>query len=337
LLAEILVPLAALPLPLAAYLWFCISAACAFVAITLSTSLAGADLSDHSPNYSLYHARNIAVALCSFLIILRFVFDNFNLGQVNLVVTALVVAHVYFFCRGRRILSAALLTLAISIKLTPVLLLVYHLTKLRLKYFLACVGLLCILTGVSFAVFGSDAPNTFKIFVSRTLQNGQGYNLEDAGNQSLRGAVGRVASDNTSGDDARVAVTALSFVVSAVVLCLAIVVGIRTSDELQGIAPMICCVVLLSPLSWKAHFVILILPIAVVAARFWRSTGIARAGLLSILVGVFLLFNVTSPRLIGEAAAHWSDEHSLVLTGAMLILATTMVVASKFGKASRVC
>jgi hypothetical protein len=92
----------------------------------------------------------------------------------------------------------------------------------------------------------------------------------------------------------------------------------RARTELLAAAPFVCCFVLLSPLSWKAHFVILILPIACLVAEAVRARGRRRATLTSVLAVIFVLFNLTSPHVIGLQSAEWADAHSLVSIGALL-------------------
>jgi len=113
----------------------------------------------------------------------------------------------------------------------------------------------------------------------------------------------------------------------------------RSADsELSGIAPFFCCMVLLSPLSWKAHFVILILPIA---NLLFRTNGSTRSRFLiaATLIAAFALFNLTSPRVVGLAAAEWADVHSLVFGGGAIIFVASVAIAlrCKFGKQPHVC
>src|SRR4030095_14922449 len=111
----------------------------------------------------------------------RFVLDTFNLGQVNALVAALTLAHVYLYARDRKALSAVALVIAVSIKLTPALLLVYHLAKLRLKFAVACAALLVGVTAMSLLPFGESGTEAFQTFWNRTVQNEQGYDFAYSG------------------------------------------------------------------------------------------------------------------------------------------------------------
>lgn len=338
LLTELLIPLAVLPLPVAAYIWFLINAgsivAAAWMSATLATTSGkGERRLGESP------AGTVVLAACAVLVVLRFVLDNLDLGQVNAVVAMLAVAHVYLYARDRRILSAVALVLAASIKLTPAVLLVYHIAKLRLKFAAVCVALLVAVTALSFLPFGAGSAKAFGAFVNRTVRNEQGYDLADAGNQSLRGAVARLTERPAEQPDSRKPADAVTLLISMVFLGVAIFAAFRTRSELAASAPFFCSIVLLSPLSWKAHFVIFILPSAYLLARLNGSAKVARWLIVAALVAAFALFNLTSPKVIGLAAAEWADTHSFVLFGALVIYAVsvTAAVTPKFGKQQHVC
>jgi hypothetical protein len=327
LLAELIIPLALLPLPVAAYLWFLISAFSTFGAAWMSADLGcggrGPAERHHNQNVIASTSCRGAIASCAVVLVLRFVLDTFNLGQVNALVAALAVAHVYLYARDRKALSAVALVIAVSIKLTPALLLVYHLAKLRLKFAVGCIALLVAVTAMSLLPFGQRGTDVLQTFWNRTVKNEQGYDFAYSGNQSLRGAIARLTGDTNeashpSGSQSNKPGDPVTLLVSVVLLAIAVFAAVRARTELAAAAPLFCCMVLLSPLSWKAHYVILIL-----AAAYLVSCAkvLKRARLLIAwtLVAAFTLFNMTSPRVIGLAAAEWADYHSLVFAGALLM------------------
>ena len=322
LLAEIIVPLAFLPLPVAAYLWFLVGAgsivAAAWISARLATDSEGTFVLEQSA--SALASRRAAIAACAAIVVLRFVLDTFNLGQVNALVLVLAVAHVHLYARDRKALSAVALVIAVSIKLTPALLLLYHLAKLRLRFVAFCVALLVAVTAISLLPFGHHGAEVLQTFWNRTVKNEQGYDFAYSGNQSLRGAIARLTGESnqaSSRDSAKPGEPA-TLLDSMVLLGIAAFAAVRARTELAAAAPSFCCMVLLSPLSWKAHYVILIAPAAYLISR---AGGLKRGGLLiaSTLVAAFTLFNLTSPRVIGLAAAEWADYHSLVFAGALII------------------
>ncbi|HKA22413.1 MAG TPA: glycosyltransferase family 87 protein [Blastocatellia bacterium] len=322
LLAELLVPLALLPLPVAAYIWFLINAASIVFAAFLSVTLLRMDTKavgqeSHAKVAGIWKE---ALAAGAVLLVFRFVLDTFTLGQVNALIAGLAVAHIYLYNRGRRVLSAIVLAFAISIKLTPALLLVYHLAKMRLKFSIACAGLVVAVTIASLLPFGSSGTDVFQVFLRRTVKNEQGYDFSYSGNQSLRGAIARLRISNTEAEnsaDARNAIDWSTIVGSILLLSLGVFAARRVTNELAAVAPFFCGFVLVSSLSWKAHYVVLI-PAA--ALLLYEAVGSKkRAVAIAAYLAPFVLFNFTSQKIIGVAAAEWADEHSLVLVGALIV------------------
>jgi alpha-1,2-mannosyltransferase len=337
LLAVVLAPLALSPLPVAAYVWFLINAVS-----TIATALTSARLvrDDGRLSRSAREGKEAAVgqggyvvplvAALSLLVVARFVLDNFSLGQVNPLVAALTAAHVYLYSRDKKIASALALSIAVSIKLTPLVLIAYHVARRRLKFAAGALATCIGLTALSFVPLGSRAPEAFQVFVNRTIKNEQGYDLTDAGNQSLRGALARLTAasngtlDQAATDLSRRPFDMLTLMITFLLFAVAMIAASRARTELLAAAPFVCCIVLLSPLSWKAHFVILILPVACLVAEALRARGTRRATLTAVLAVIFVLFNLTSPRVIGLQSAEWADAHSLIFIGALLSFAASV-------------
>lgn len=342
LLAQVLVPFTLLPLPIAAYLWFLINAFSLIAALRMSSQLVFSDQPEasHSPKeaksisqrFAMRATPQLFVAIITLLILLRFVLDNFDYGQVNLLVVGLAVAHIYFWKRGKKFLSALVLAVAVAIKITPILLLVFHLAKLRFKYALGCVAFITVIVMISFMPFGSQADEAFKVFYSRTIANQQGFDLAYHGNQSLQGAIERISGSNEGNASARL-VTRL---IGLGLLAFAFLAARLRQNELADILPFYCLSVLLSPLSWKQHFVILLLPLAFLAGQSSRSSGsLARWLSMATLFLLFAFFNLTSPKLIGIAAAEWADAHSLVFAAAFTLFVVLFLLPFAAPKTNR--
>lgn len=338
LLAELLIPLALAPLPVAAFLWYLIGAASIAAAAWMSAKMS-ANVASEKSGIKFHMKFDPAfdttglVALASLILLARFVLDNFAMGQANTLVVFFAVAHLHFYQRGKRLWSALALALAVSIKVTPALFFVYHLAKGRIKFAAGSLALLAVITLLSLAPFGSRAPEVIMTFAKRTLGNEQGYNFAYSGNQSLRGAVGRATCD--SNEEARRAWTPLSMVASIFLLTLAVAASRKAQAEVAAVAPFFCLLVLLSPLSWKAHFVALILPLAYLVTRAASAISVRRrVVIIATLAAVFLLFNFTSPLVVPLRTSEWADALSLVWAGAMLVFgccAGLNFSARKFG------
>jgi hypothetical protein len=344
LLSEVIIPLALLPLPAAAYIWYLASVAFIISAAWMAASVgcqsiksdqaSSREESIGSQSGYFTRARTI-IATGSLLMLIRFVFDNFDFGQVNTFVAALAVAHVYFYVKNKKTMSALALVLAVSIKLTPMILILYHVARLRFRFVAACLGLLLFVSALSFMPFGSRAPDAFAVFVNRTIRNGQGFDLAFSGNQSLRGAVARLTEtqddkpDMYGGESTRRPTSALTLTLAIAVVALSLLSAFVARNEMSAAAPFFCCFVLLSPLSWKAHFVVLIFPIAYLITETLAATEKRRMPLIAVLIAVFALLNITSPKVFGPEWGEWTDAHSLVCAGALLIYSTSVWQATR--------
>ncbi|MCI0485634.1 MAG: DUF2029 domain-containing protein [Blastocatellia bacterium] len=348
LLAELMIALAWLPLPIAAYLWFLISAATVTCAAWMSARLVAQDemrrhgdaetrghgewrtrrlTTDHRP--PIPHrwlkdpaARQMVIAAGSLLVVIRFVFDNFAYGQVNTVVACLAVAHLYLYAKlssptVRKGASMLAFVLAASIKLTPAVLIAYAIAKRRFKFAALCAAMLAAVTVLSFLPFGARGASAFDTFVHRTIKNEQGFDLAHSGNQSLRGAMARLTEE--SDDEARRPSNSITLIISIALLAISVFTAVFARNAVAAAAPFFCCLVLLSPLSWKAHFVALILPVAYLISQALEASGRRRYSIAAVLISATILFNFTSPKIIGTHASEWADAHSLVFAGALLI------------------
>src|SRR5262249_203687 len=341
-LAVLLIPLSLLPLPVAAYLWFLLNAASFALAAAWSSRLSldtqavagrvARPVEEKTFKYELL------MALIGVTVVIRFALDNFELGQVNPLVTFLIVAHFHLLSRDKKGWSALALAVAASVKLSPLLLIPYHLARKRAGFALTCTALFACVVFSSFAVLGSKAPGAFASFWERTVRNGQGYDLAYAGNQSLRGFTARVEtssrglsySTEPDAEDLRRSTSSpLTLSVALLMFGLSLVTALRAKAESLAAAPWICLIPLLSPLAWKAHFVVLVLPACVLAARA-LGRGSRLDGILAwiAIATSFALFNITSPRIVGLRAAEWADAHSGVMIGACLLFVATALIAS---------
>ena len=112
---------------------------------------------------------------------------------------------------------------------------------------------------------------------------------------------------------------ATSLVISLAFLTGAIIAARKHKAEVVAAAPMFCCMVFLSPLAWKVHFVGLILPTSYLAARaIAESSRLIRRLATLAFASAFGLFALTTPASIGLRAGEWADQHSLDLLGAVV-------------------
>jgi alpha-1,2-mannosyltransferase len=316
LLAELIIPLALMPLQAAAYFWFLLGAASLIVAAWISAALALKDANNSG-------SQRFMVSALAVVVVIRFALDNFDYGQVNTLVAVLSVAHVFLYEKNRKLSSALALALAASIKLTPLILLVYHVAKRRTKFVAGCILLFISITALSFAPFGSRAPSAFQTFFHRTVKNEQGFDLAYSGNQSLRGAVARLRGDDE--ESARIPGDPITLAISLAMLAGSALTAMRKPESFSSLVSLFCCIPLLSPLAWKGHFVALLFPAALLISDVAsRPRTKLSYGFIAVLIAAFALFNLSSPRIIGLAASEWVDRHSLICAGALLIYLATI-------------
>src|SRR5437764_11765718 len=205
-----------------------------------------------------------------------------------------------------------------------------------------------LLMAACFLPFVARTTATFNVFFNRTVRNQQGFDLAYGGNQSLRGFVARLTdetraadhpqvSDIPTDDSVREPSSALTLALAAILLIVAAAAAAVARSEMAAAAPFFCCMVMLSPLSWKAHFVILIPPVAfILQCALQESTVARRRLLLGALVAVFALANLTSKNHFGEGFTSWADACSLVLAAAFIVyVAAVWQAARQFVKLKR--
>jgi len=116
LLAELLAPLALLPARVAAFFWYLLNLSSLIVAAYLCVKLSEMELEREQEGARLSSSGRAFILTASIAVVARFILDNFQLGQVNLIVTILAIAHVYLYSRGRKLSSGLALALAASFK-----------------------------------------------------------------------------------------------------------------------------------------------------------------------------------------------------------------------------
>jgi len=337
LLAELLVPLAVQPLRIASYIWTLINTVALIAAAWLSSESLSLSLDgQRGRGDRVLKTSALLPGVLGLAVVFRFALDSLDLGQVNPLICWLTVASVYYSTKGKRGDSGVATAVAASIKLTPLVLLAYHVVRGRIKFAIGCAVFFLVLNAVSFAVLGSNAVSGLMTFWNRTIRNEQGYDLAYAGNQSLRGMTARLKPGNATYSDSGKAATAesngtsiespLAVILSLAMFVVACVAASRAANEAVAAAPFFCLMVLLSPLAWKAHFLLLLFPAAVLI-KAATSGERFRALFWTTAVASLALFNLTSPRVIGLRAAEWCDVHSAVFLGGFVLFSSTILIA----------
>jgi hypothetical protein len=131
------------------------------------------------------------------------------------------------------------------------------------------------------------------------------------------------------GESTRSPTSGLTLALSVAIVAMSILSASKATGDMSAAAPFFCCFVLLSPLSWKAHFVVLIFPVAYLIASTLVAGEKRRPYLAAALAAAFALFNVTSPKVFGPEWGEWTDAHSLVSAGALVIYSAAVWQATR--------
>lgn len=318
-------PLSVLPVPAAALLfeggkwlalWYCVRA--------LSRMLGAAT----QPNR--------LAALVGVVLAWRFISNDLSQGNVNLFVLAAVLCACSLLTRGRDMLAGAMVGLAVCVKLTPALLIVYFLYKGWWRTVVgataaAALGLL-VLPGLWMGGHENTQAlaSWHRHVVLSFVQQGEVYSIHI--NQSLTAILKRLLSDTIAIEPDKTitlsnwswpAIDHLRRIIGAV-----LVAGVgyacrgRFDPRRQPLA-LLCEVglvlivmLLLSGYSWKAHFATLLVGYAVLAAWWLDRSRAGRGAVGAAIAASFALCTLTSD-LIGPRGADYAEAYGLIALGAI--------------------
>ncbi len=195
-------------------------------------------------------------------------------GSISVLFTFLILLFFERLSRGKDVSAGAVLALLCGIKALPALLLLYLLLKRR---FLAIVSTLVagtMLLGASVLVAGFDVHWEFVTEVvpeiGYSLHSGLGFDPTfHPENQSINGFMSRVVFAGQAGVSAVVVAVCLVFAAPV-----AWIVAKKREIGAEEASAVIIALLLVSPITWFHHLVLLLLPAVVLASRitdgFWR-------------------------------------------------------------------
>jgi len=281
--AMVFVPVAALPLAVARVLWDLVSVAALAWSCVLILKLAG------RPPSRLMVAGVVAAAMA-----LDPVWETLFLGQVNLILLALILTDIWLVSRGSPGLAVgAGVGLAAAIKLTPAVFIVFFLLagRTRAAVVAAATFVLCGLAG--FAV----APHASTLYWEHLSHDTRRVGAPYISNQSPYAAAIRIA-----GGQGHIGWwwIGVSLAFAAVGLAVATVL-VRRGDWLAATAVTGATGLLISPISWAHHWVWVLPALALLLRAGYRVA--AAAGYLLFSVAPFWFTpHAAGPR---EYGFHW--------------------------------
>jgi len=278
--AIVFVPVAAIPLVIARVLWDLVSVAALAYSLVLILKLAG------------YRPSRMAVAgATAAAMALDPVYETLFLGQINLILLALILTDVWRVRSGR---NAGLgVGVAAAIKLTPAIFIVFFLLARRTKaaFIGACTFVGCGLIGLLIA------PRASKLYWEHLFYDTQRVGAPYISNQSPYAAAIRIA-----GGAAHIGAwyVVIPLALGGIGLAAATILA-RHDDWLGATAVTGTTGLLVSPISWAHHWV-WILPALVVLVRSGHRVAAGFGYLLFALAPFWYTPHSAGPR---EYGFHW--------------------------------
>ena len=191
----------------------------------------------------LQHVRGIVVTVTALGLWLEPVRTTFNYGQINLFLCALLLAGAV---AGKEWMAGASVGIAAGVKLTPAITGLYYLLQKRWSAVIWSIVFFAGTVAVGLAVLPAE---TWRFFTKLMLDPARTGPVWSAINQSLRGAIARIAGAD---------LTAVWFVFAAAAAVLGVWaawVCLRAGDRTAGLLAVQFTGLLISPISWSHHWV----------------------------------------------------------------------------------
>ncbi len=256
----------------------------------------------------------LALAAAAAAVWLEPVRTNLAYGQINLLITALILYDLSRDDSAR--LKGAAIGLAAGLKLTPAIFAVYLVATRRYRAAAVCAAAF----GVTVAAGFAAAPSDSLAFWAGTFANpARVGRIENAANQSLRGALARVLHTTN---------------VEPLWLAAAVIVGLagmglavaaaRRGDERAGFSLCVVTALLVSPISWSHHWVLAVPALLLLGVSAWRR----RSGWAIVAsTGVAVLAAIGWSRIIWQVPIGQGRHAELHLNPVQLIYADAYVLA----------
>jgi alpha-1,2-mannosyltransferase len=303
-------PLVPLPLWL---VWGVMAAGCALaLGVVVRTSLRS--VLRHEPQPWL------ANAVTALAFGLQAVWSTIGLGQVNLLLMALIAVDVLALHGTRR--SGILIGIAASIKLTPLIFIPHLLLTGRRADAIRALLTFLALQAFAWIVLPADSVR----YWTSAILEGNGNRTYEAANQSLNGLVQRLTGQAPS------ALT-VSLILGAACLALMVALVRRLHQANQPLAAMLVtafCGLLVSPVTWTHHWVWVVPLCVLLGYQAFRRHGVAAKLLLALVLLVFSVDFRLLVRTGNRLELRWTLAETLVgnayLWAALIVGATGTVI-----------
>jgi hypothetical protein len=344
-----LLPFWLFPYPIAAYVWTLLGA----VSIILCAAIIG----------RTFHASRTMWLLAA-LAAAQYLVMALHYGNAQLLVVFLAFASFYSFLRGRDTVSGGLMALAITIKLTPILLLPYFAVKKRWSMLASTIVFLLVINVTPSLYFGfRQNGELLKTWYNHVVASQEFHEDNGPINLSLKGQLRRYLSSvdysaRVDGDvnypavnvasQSRDFVTAVWAVVAGLVSIGVLVLIWRGGDSLARRTPkadvltmsgnelmslemsvMLCLILFVGPLTSKIYFIALLWPLASMS-ELSTDRGSRRGAVLRYVLLFLAVANCVLPLLPGR-----SIQRLLLVLGADFCLNCLLLICLLYVLISR--
>jgi len=285
--------------------------------------------------------------LFSVLLSLKFVLSVFENQAYDSLVFFFMLVGLLGLSQNRNFAAATGLAAATALKPTPVLMLLYALFLRKWKVFALGVGVWLALSLLPDVFFTPQRPGpgylqTWVIEVAiggllGTSPDAYYPLLEHVGllNQSLKGLVFNIMHGQSDADiavHARMVLYGVYLVYGLVALAVLLLAARLQDALLWGASVILISMLLLSPVSSKSHFVVLLLPHMAIVAHLIRHRE-AWGAVVPILGASFALNTLTSKLFVGRELSNEMLSRGCITLGTLLLLAAVAVIVLQSRKA----
>ena len=276
----------------------------------------------------------------SIVLTLKFVLSVFENHAYDAVVFFFILVGLYGLSENKTFTAASGLAAAVALKATPLLMLLYALWLRKWKVFALGAGLCALLSLLPDLLFTANYPGhgflwTWVVEVAvggllGTSPEAYGPLVMDVSvlNQSLKGFVFGIVHERLGADfatHARMILYAVYLVYGLAVLAVLLLSAKIEGALLWGASVILISMLLLSPVSSKSHFVVLLLPHMAIVAYLIKHREAWRA-VVPLLCASFALNTLTSRVFMGRQLSNQMLSLGCVTLGTLLLLAVVAVI-----------
>jgi len=285
----------------------------------------------------------------SIVLTLKFVLSVFENHAYDVVVFFFILIGLYGLWENKTFTAASGLAAAVALKATPLLMLLYALWLRKWKVFALAAGLCVILSLLPDLLFTANYPGhgflwTWVVDVAvggllGTSPEAYGPLMSNVNflNQSLKGFVFGIVHERLGADfatHARMILYAVYVVYGLAVLAVLVLSAKVEGALLWGASVILISMVLLSPVSSKSHFVVLLLPHMAIVAYLIKYRE-ARRAVVPLLCASFALNTLTSRMFMGREMSNQMLSAGCITLGTLLLLAVVAVIALQSRKVAK--